>query len=583
MADVTIRVTETGLRRVNRSFRGTERAVDRVARAGRRMGASISRGVGRATAGLGRLAGAAAGLGVALGGKAILDFDSKLARLQADAGITGDAMKAFRGRVLALQKQFVVSKDDIVGAAQVFQDLGGVLPKFLPQFGALTKVSRATGASMQDLARGAAAVFLNLGKSPKEAVDLMKAFAAQADAGTIGMRQLAPQFTVLAGLAKQNNQDILRMGAALQSIGQVSRSPEEAITRLRALTTALQQQATKLGKRGIKVFQPDGKTMRDVQAILADIQRSTKGKATGKRGLLSIFGGNVEAMQAIKALLADAGAKGGGVFGRVLAAGKGGESAIQRKLNALKTGVGADADAIKQALFSVDEAFQELGKKLINFGVRNPLLAALLGGGGFLAAKKLPGLVGKLFSRGKGTALGGMTTKPIPVYVVNAPALGGATSPAAAAGRKAGLLGKLGAAAGIVGVGAVASQAGAFAANQKADIVRKRIGAAAGKAQTAKSGALNLIQQAGQLSALGKRGATSFQGAGGQRQALTQANALKALAASAQKQGLTSEQFAALTPLLQSVLQKLNAGQLVRIKQDGLDTAKMQASRGGTQ
>jgi TP901 family phage tail tape measure protein len=590
MAETVIRVTETGTRAVARQFGQVEKQLNRTGRAGARAGRAISGGLNRARAGVGRLISAAAGLGAAFTVRSIINFDEALARLQADAKLTNKETTALRSQILGLQKGFRVGKNDIAAALQVFQDFGGITKKGIPILGALTKRARATGTSMKDLATLASTFIQTMKVSPKRAVALIDMLVKQADLGQISMAKLATVMPELAAQASTLGLSVREIGAALQAVGQATGgNVDEARTSLVAMLNEIQAKAPQLKKTlGVNVFKIDPKTgkeaLRSIEDIMSEVFKKTGGRLSGKKGLNAFFT-NIRAKKAVAALLGQFDKETGrfskkGTFGQVLA-GKGDEKLINQKLKKLTSGVGAEADKVRGALFALDEQVQKLGKSALKFAAGNPLAALGIGVGGYAAFKGGGAVLGRLLAgrRGGGGGLGGGIGRPIPVYVVNNPA--GATGPMQAAG-KGGIGGTLAQATGALAAGVIASQVGQYAAQQKRSHVIKQLGEQA-KVRSRQQGGVHVVRQAASLAALAKRGGTQFQGAGGKRVALTQENVMAALKASATRQGIDAETFKKMIPLLQGILAGVQKGTQVKVAPAGVGSLKTQRSRGGKQ
>jgi TP901 family phage tail tape measure protein len=590
MSDVEIRVTETGLRAVNRRFGQTERQLNKTGRAGARMGRMISGGMSRARAGVGRLTAAAAAMGAAFTVKSIIDFDNLLARIQADANLTTAEMEKMRKSILKTQSAFAISKKEIAAALKVLQDEGNLAKLFKDRIAELGRVMKATGASGADVGATLASLVNNFKKTPDEAVKILKALAIQADQGTINMAKLAAQIKPLAGIAEGANQKLVRMGALFQVIGKVAASPEQARTQLEALISALQQQHKKLKKVGVEVFKIDPATgkqvMRDLPTIMAEVFKRSKGKMAGKTGLLTLLGGREEAKRAALALRGTFDPKTGklgGKFASILGASTkgGGDAEIARKMKSLTGGIGKEAFKAQQALFKLEEQIQLLGKRAMKFVAANPLKALGIGIGGYAAVKGGGAILGRLLGGRKGGGLGGGAGRPIPVYVVNQP-VGGGVGGAAAGKKGGGIGGAIATGAGALIAGEVAARAGQYAAEQKRAIVIKKLGEAGAHRQRQQA-AVNITRQAAQLAALSRKGVTGFQGAGGKRQELTQQNVMATLQANAKRSGIDAETFKKMIPLLQGILEGVKKGPAVKVAPAGVGTLKTQRSRGGKQ
>ena len=613
---VAIRITETGSARVAAGFRRVVRSVTSMGSAAGRAATKLARGLGRVGGLASRLTGVMAGLGVAMGGKALLAFDDIMGRLQADAGLTTKQAGKLRDEIMGASKAFNLSKDSIAAGAQKLQDYQGVLPKMLGHLGALARVAKATGAEMTDLA-GITGPLLNaMGLEPKGAVIALAKLSEQARFGAVRMKDAARVLPKLlsagAGYGFKGLAGAQQMGTLLQVAGVASGgSAEEAMTGSMALLRDLQKAAKGkggglLGKMGVRIRTATG-DLRDPTEIMAEVLRATGGQVGGKRGLGAIF-----TEESIRAAMAYKGAfdqrsgkwAAGGAVATAQAAGqRGGAGTVAEQLRLLTTGIAADSERVHKALNDLDIAFQRTGKNILAWGAQNPYKAGAAAVGGYLGLKALGPLAGWLLrGMGKGAAAGGLGGAKgalgIPVFVTNMPGtfspLGGGGGPAAAprgvmgraVGRAAGWLGggskaALAVGAGLVGAaGGAAMLVGAHSAGQKALLARQKAAEINVRNAAQRSIAERLVAQAGQLGALGRAGVTRFGPAGNQRD-LTQAEAIESMRASAKRQGGTEATFQAMLPVLRQLTAALSKGPTVTVTAPGIDAPRVEAGRGG--
>ena len=443
MADVPVNVRSSGLRRLERNSKAAAGGFSRMGAAGKRAGAAIRTGLAGAGSAIGRVAGLAATLGGAFGAKQILDFDSALGQLQADAKLTNKDAAGLRKEVYRLQSAFNVNKAEILKALQVAQDFGGITDKLRPKLAALTKRSKATGASMSDLAT-LFSTFIQTSKlTPDQAIKQIDRLTAQADAGTISMKKLATVLPSLAGLAKTTGNSIDTLGAAMQQIGKTTGgNVDEARTQLQALFTEVQKNSKKFRKIGVRIFRTDPQTgkrvARNINEIVQDILAKTK---ADPKALAKLFS-NVRAARAVKAFQSDFNSATGklsakGTFAATLGAGKKATGAdTDARLKRRLEGVAGDAEKVKQSLFKLEQAVTSVAKKMLSFAVKNPLLAGGAVLGGVALFKLLPTLLGRLAGGGAGGGIGVQS-----VFVTNFPpgfgGAAGASTPAAASSKLA--------------------------------------------------------------------------------------------------------------------------------------------------
>jgi hypothetical protein len=592
MSDARIRITTSGLKAAQRGFRSLDGQA-------RRLG--------------GTLASIGGSLGVAFGAKAVLDFDQKLGRLQADAGLTTGKMKALRAQILSLNSQFAVGKDEMTGALQVFQDFGGNLKagiKILPE---LTKASKASGTAMADMSTIAAAM-VNAGQGPREVMKQLAQLQNQADAGNISLREISTIIPEVFGIGGAKGQTLTGLTSLLQTVGTVIPDAKLARTQVLALMRDItkKENLPKLKRLGISPFEVDPKTgkevLKDVGDLMTQILKKTKGRISGKRGLGALF--TEESQGALAALSKSFNletGKFGGAFAKMQKVTQEGPADIFNiKLERMSKGIDAEGEKLRKSIAQFEEVFQTLGKRLMVSIGEDPGLALKRAVAGAAALKFGPALLGKLFAkRGKGLEALGEAAGPkgTPVFVTNMGEGGlgdgkGTGTGAGVAGTGAkgkgifkgrSKLGKLGAAAGILGAGATGFAIGRVLDEQlqlsegisNFAVGIKRFGAERRGAEHARGvGRESLRRQAAALAGLGQRGVTTF-GAVGKQQALTQENVLNALRIQAEKQGVTADEFTKLLPQLMATLKDLKVN--VNIKTPGIDSPKVVQSQGPAQ
>ena len=223
----------------DRGFKRVGDAAKKAGLSGSKAAKFLSRDMALASKGAAKLAGALGGVAVAAGAKKILDFNSALGQLQADSGMSTLQISAMRDEMLASSTAFGLSKDEVVKAAMVFQDFGGVLKEGRPLLNDLSKVSVATGTSMESLAKITATFIDTMKLSPDDAIKGIAMLVDQSKAGKINIKKLADVLPeVLSGGQLQGFEGlraVQQLGTAMQVIGGASRGPEQANTALAAL------------------------------------------------------------------------------------------------------------------------------------------------------------------------------------------------------------------------------------------------------------------------------------------------------------------------------------------------------------
>jgi len=551
MSEGRIRILTQGLRQAEKGFRS-------LTGQARMLGST--------------LAGVGAGIGLAAGAKAVLDFDQQLGALQRDSGLSTEKMKQLRAQILGLNAEFAIGKDDITGVLKVFQDLGGNLKQGIQLMPELTKASKATGASMQDLGTIAASM-VNAGDGPEKVMVQIRAMANQAENGTINMKQLASVGAELVGMAKSKGMDFTQLVTSLQTVGQVVPNVQEARTSLKAMVTAMVQNQKKIsqlsvGGKKINPFEfvtdpatgAKRKVLRNIKVLMGEILTATKRDPIK---LQEIFG--TDAGKAVDAFMLSFDEKLGtiskGTFARVEKAGaEAPEDFFNKKIATLASGIDAEGEKLRKGMAQAEQMFQNLGKKLMLTVAEDPAAALKTTAGAIAAVKFGPTLVSLLFklntfNSGLSGAAGSLTKK------------GGLIVAAGAAGYALGtLIDK------TFGFSDAISK-GMFA------LLHPDVTPAQQKRNDQEQALLTLKDQAAMFAGLSSKGVTSF-GAKGEQKQLTQQNAMSALIDMAKKQGVTQEQMQKVMPELLAILK---TGKFVQIKAVGIDQPKVVESLGPSQ
>lgn len=606
--DVGIRFKAEGTSGVIRQFRNVGSAIDASARKGVRLGRVMRSTFGGVSSQVRTMAAAFGGLSIVMGARKILSFDEKLAQIQVNAKFTNKEILSLKARMIEVGQTFRQTPEDMAGAAQVFQDFGGILKGFgeavIPT---VAKFARATGSLPEEGARIASVLHKQLGLNATEVAQAFAMLKAQSDAGTIALDQLAtvlPEVLSLsASLGVKGMNAVQQFGTALQVIGETGGGVEETRTRLKGLIRVLTdvRKAETFKKLGIKIFdKKDGKTvLRDVTTLMSEIMDATDGKLEGRGGLLDIFRderakvGMMAFFNTWDQQTKKFRKKGlrGATTADVLAAGAGASpDELDKAIRTKQTGVGASADKVKGATTKIQGILQSDGAKLLATVAENPVLAAALGVSGFVAFKGGKHFIKSMISR-RGGGVGGTGGRPMPVFVTNFP---GATisptdnvptgPPGGSGFRRRGtsaerLSGASTTLALGFALGTALDQWGGISdefSTWAASLGRRERQEASTRQFTRMAGGENLQGLARTLAQLGRSGQTSFETEPGKRVALTQANALEALRRNAERMGVTQEQFSALKPIFEQILSVLKRRQNAR----GIDRDEVSSQRG---
>ena len=170
----------------------------------------------------------------------------------------------------------------------------------------LIKVSKASGASIDDLAVVASTMRAQWKWSEDQINSAFNTLIVQGDAGSYTLQKLAVEGKALFSSAStfgiKTEAQFRGFGAVLQILNKSIKSEAEVTTSVNALMAELIDKSKELGKKGIKIFdKKDGKNqIRDFEVILKELMDKTGGDITK---LSPIFG--LQSMQALKPLIAE--------------------------------------------------------------------------------------------------------------------------------------------------------------------------------------------------------------------------------------------------------------------------------------
>ncbi len=221
------------------------------------------------------------GAGAALGGifvagaRDALKFDESLTRLDISSSGAMGALSDVRNQILAISKDTGVAKEEILAGAQSFVALTGDGRAAAQSMALFARVSKATGATMEDISGAAAAMTQNLKIKPQ---DFEKAFSILIRGGKMGaveLKDMAGLLAQLAPLAERfkgggGTRGLAVLGSAFQLTRQGAGSAPEAATQLEALMGAIVQHAGKLRKGGVTVFDEktvNGKKVKELRSL----------------------------------------------------------------------------------------------------------------------------------------------------------------------------------------------------------------------------------------------------------------------------------------------------------------------------
>lgn len=233
---------------------------------------------------------AAAGAGLTIAAKDALDFDDSLQRLDISSRGAMGSLEKVKARVLGVSRATGVAKEELVEGTAAFVALTGDGKMAAESMETFAKVAKGTNSPMADVVGAAAALNEQLGLGSK---DFERAFSILIEGGKAGKIELKDMASLTASLAASYKQfgasqgigGVATLGSAFQIVAKNFGSASEAATGLDAYMGSILQNAKDLKKIGINPYEEDGKTLRSIEAITADIQ-SKDLNATKVLGLL---------------------------------------------------------------------------------------------------------------------------------------------------------------------------------------------------------------------------------------------------------------------------------------------------------
>jgi TP901 family phage tail tape measure protein len=295
-----------GIRSDGKSWADSRQQLKRFGRQAERDAKGIGRRIagfkigGVLTATTGVVAGAGAALGLAY--KNAIDFDDGLARLDINSRGAMGSMAQVRAQILGVSSETGVAKEELLAGASSFVALTGDGKAASEALKTFARVQKATGADMGDITASAASLSQQLGIGAGQYEDAFSILVAGGKAGKIELKDMAGLMASLSASSKQfaGSQGLGGL-ASLSGAFQISArnfgSASEAATGLESLMGSIIQHSGKLKEAGVRVFEPDGKTLKSLEEIVDLIS----GKGFNPTQLIELLG-RKEAYKTLQAL-----------------------------------------------------------------------------------------------------------------------------------------------------------------------------------------------------------------------------------------------------------------------------------------
>jgi TP901 family phage tail tape measure protein len=371
---LSIRITETGAEIVGAHL-------DKLDRKARTFGESFKKSFDRNLSSPSLPAIFTAG-GIAAAAKRVLEFDTALGQLQADARMTTTEAQSLRDMILSLADAQHVEKEQSLEGIQMFQTFGGIVRQMLPTYKDLATIHKATGADMKDLAAVQSTLFQTLGQTPEEAIKSIATFNEQARAGQTTLREIANVIPGLMAGGKvygfTGDRAVKQLGTmlqvAVQGIGPGKSG--EAMTASLAFLRDLRAHAARIKKDyKIDIFSDKQKHLKDIDWIVQQLYIKTKGvfdlSPMSKRGAMSgrgleIFSDESRKLVGVYSSALDkAGNWIEGKVQRTVGAAEGDLKTIEAQRQLKQEGIARDAAKMHDAFMALDTMLMRHGAPAI--------------------------------------------------------------------------------------------------------------------------------------------------------------------------------------------------------------------------
>jgi hypothetical protein len=402
--------------------------------------------------------GTGASVGIAIKGTA--DLSARLNQLGIDAGFNGDKLLVFKEKSKKAIKQAaleygVQSEQIIAGIENIVQKTGDI--KFATDnMNNLALAISATGGEGFDFG-GIFAELAKMGEAaPSDVLGILDSLVSQGQQGAFVLKDVASLGErIFAAYGPGNRQEILEMGAALQTIRKSMGTSEQAVTSFERLMDVLRdtEKVKQLAKAGVRLFdkgrledyrkglKPLSEALLPITDIMRSVAEVTKGDSfllsgiidesiarKGFAGLLQEYRDTQKSTSLDKLL--NVSGTGDEILKDAADNAREFNAQMMRLNESWKTFAdnnlaGPVADIAEQLNNLDSDRIQEILEttKKWAIAIGGVVVAYKLARGVMGTVKDFKGAFGK---QGGGSALGNVvgSLKPIPVYVVNAPGLG---------------------------------------------------------------------------------------------------------------------------------------------------------------
>lgn len=291
---------DQGRREVGKFAQETDRRLNNLRVGLNRRGTDAARNFAGGL-GVGSIGAAALGAALVSTAKDSLAFEESLIRLDVSARGTMGTMEQIQDQILKVSNATGVSKESLAEGSAAFVALTGDGKTAAQVMDVFARTQVATGAAMEDIVASAAAISQQLGVQGPEFERMFSILIAGGKAGKIELKDMAGLMASLSASFKQFGGSsglggAATIGAAFQVAAQNFGSASEAATGLEALMGSIIQNAKKLKKAGVDVFDGAGNLK-----SLQDIVTAMSNKNFGPTKLIELLG-RKEAFKTFQAL-----------------------------------------------------------------------------------------------------------------------------------------------------------------------------------------------------------------------------------------------------------------------------------------
>lgn len=227
------------------------------------------------------------GAGLALAGKAVIDFDSKLARVAIQAGLSGKQMMGLKGQLFEIAKATSQSPTDLLEGVSAIVERTGNFKFAVASLKDMGIVASATGARMEDIGATASNLQEKMGILPEQIMPVFDILNEQGKQGAFTLQNMASMFERLLSAANrfdvQGVAGMRQFGAFLQIARRGTGSSEEATTAVENTFNDILSKAEKLQDWGVQIIDPakskkaGRQVFRDFDQVLKDIIKKSNG------------------------------------------------------------------------------------------------------------------------------------------------------------------------------------------------------------------------------------------------------------------------------------------------------------------